>query len=119
MDDDLRFSKIDDAIQKLATVATDLSKMLAVHEHRILSQEKTADSILQSIEKRREEIDNRFKDFYQTVRVEIHEIRDNNLKQNSVQNEKISKIEQIIWMYIGACAILSWAVPILISKIFH
>jgi hypothetical protein len=119
MNDDLRFLKIDDAIQKLATIATDLSKMLAVHEHRILSQEKTADSILQSIEKRREEIDNRFKDFYQNVHVEIHEIRDNNLKQNSVQNEKISKIESIIWMYIGACAILSWAVPFLISKIFR
>ena len=62
MDEESRFYKIDDAIQRLATVSADLSKMLAVHEQRLDTQEKAADTLSASLEKRRDEVDAKFKD---------------------------------------------------------
>jgi len=117
MDEELRFSKIDDAIQRLAVVASDLSKMLAVHEQRIANQEKTSDGILNSIEKRREEIDNRLRDVYTTIRDEIHELKEASTKQHDVQNNKISKLEKMVWTASGGAIVVGWIVSWFLNKV--
>lgn len=111
-----RFDKIDDAIQRLAVVAGDLSKMLAVHEHRIAYQEKTADNIVTSMEKRRTEVDNILKDIYSTIRSEIDSLRESSRAQHTEQNAKIESIQKTMWMAVGAAAIASWAIPIILNK---
>lgn len=110
-----RFDKIDDAIQRLAVVAGDLSKMLAVHEHRIAYQEKTADNIVTSMEKRRTEVDNILKDIYSTIRSEIDSLREASRTQHTEQNAKIESIQKTMWMAVGAAALASWVIPILIK----
>lgn len=117
MDEELRFSKIDDAIQRLAVVASDLSKMLAVHEQRIANQEKTSDGILNSIEKRREEIDNRLKEVYVTIREEIHQLKDSSTKQHDDQNNKISKLEKMVWTASGGAIVVGWIVSWFLNKV--
>lgn len=110
-----RLDKIDDAIQRLAVVAGDLSKMLAVHEHRIAYQEKTSDNIVTSMEKRRAEVDTILKDIYSTIRKEIDSLRESSRQQHSEQNSKIESIQKTMWMAVGAAALASWLVPLLIK----
>lgn len=113
-----RFDKIDDAIQRLAVVASDLSKMLAVHDHRISHQEKTSDNIVASMEKRRAEIDNVLKDVYNTIRSEVNTIRDASSKQHSEQNEKIETLQKTIYKAMGAATVISILAPFFLKKFF-
>ena len=114
-----RLDKIDDAIQRLAVVAGDLSKMLAVHEHRIAYQEKTSENIVASMEKRRAEVDNILKDVYSTMRSEINSLREAGTHQHNEQNAKIQEIQKTMWKAVGAVTIISWASPFLFKMFFH
>lgn len=114
-----RLDKIDDAIQRLAVVAGDLSKMLAVHEHRIAYQEKTAENIVASMEKRREEVDTVLKDVYTTLRNEVNALRENSTSQHNDQNVKIEAIQKTMWMAVGAATLAGWAAPILLNKFLN
>lgn len=117
--EEARFAKIDEAIQRLAGVAADVSKMLAVHEQKINYQEKTIDNLLTSFEKRRAEIDNRFKEMHDDLRAELHTSRENSKNQHNEQNVKIEAIQKYIWMAMGVVSVVSWVVPIVINKFFH
>lgn len=111
-----RFTKIDEAIQRLAGVAADVSKMLAVHEQKITYQEKTIDNLIASFEKRRNEIDERFKDMHDDLRDELRINRDNSKLQHDEQNVKIGALQKYIWMSMGVVSFASWLIPIIISK---
>jgi hypothetical protein len=113
-----RLDKIDDAIQRLAVVAADLSKMLAVHEHRIFQQEKTSDNIVASMEKRRSEVDTILKDVYNTIRSEVNHIREASTSQHIEQNKKIEYLQKRIYMAMGAATVVSSIAPIAIKHFF-
>lgn len=117
--DDNRFAKIDEAIQRLASVAADVSKMLAVHEQKINYQEKTIDNLINSFEKRRAEIDARFKEMHEDLRSELHTSRESSKTQHDEQNKKIEAIQKYIWMAMGAVSLLSWLIPLALNKIFQ
>ena len=119
MVEDLRFAKIDDAIQRLAVVSADLSKMLAVHELRLDTQEKASDSLIASIEKRREEIDARFRDFQHDIYDQLKTIKDNSTIQHSEQNKKIEGLQKYIWMFMGIISFVSFILPTIITKFFR
>ena len=118
-----KFSRIDEAIQRLASVAADISKMIAVHEQRISQQEKRVDNVTTSIEKRRDVIDQKFDDVYKTIEREtirtmdeIRLSRDASLKQHEDQNTKISSIQKLIWMASGVIMLASWVIPLLAAQ---
>ena len=117
--EDIRFAKIDEAIQRLAGVAADVSKMLAVHEQKINYQEKTIDSLISNFEKRRAEIDARFKEMHDDIRSELCTSRENSKVQHNEQNQKIESIQKYIWMAMGAVSFLSWLLPLALNKFFH
>lgn len=119
MAEDLRFAKIDDAIQRLAVVSADLSKMLAVHELRLDTQEKASDTLIASMERRREEVDSRFRDFQHDIYDQLKIMRENTGNQHSDQNTKIEALQRFIWMATGVIAVVSWALPVIISKFIH
>ena len=108
-------SKLEVAIERLTEISADLSKMVAVHEHRITQQEKTADFLSDTIEKRREEFDEKLKDAYDTMRAQDNEIlnqivdlKKENTEQFKKLSEKISQMERYIWTAIGGGIALSW-----------
>jgi hypothetical protein len=68
--------RIESAIEKLTSISIDLKTMLAVHEQRISVQEQTTDNLQDTVEKRREELDIKLKDVYDTMREQ-----DNNILQ--------------------------------------
>lgn len=109
MSDEVRFSKIDDAIQRLASVSADLSRMLAVHEHRITQQEKSTDQITFLIEKRREDLESKLKEVYETMKLEdsaiLEEIKKSREASDSHHERleaKVTKLERLALLVTGS-----------------
>jgi hypothetical protein len=107
--DELRFSKIDDAIQRLAAVSADLSKMLAVQELRLSQQEKSTDHINFVIEKRREDLEAKLKEVYVTMKEEDGAILEEIKKSREASDAhherleaKVSKLEKLALLVTGS-----------------
>lgn len=106
--------RLETAIERLTEISADLSKMVAVHEHRITQQEKTSLNLSDTIEKRREEFDSKLGDVYSTMRDQDNEILKQIVdmkKESSEQfkklNEKIGQMERYVWMAIGGAFTVS------------
>jgi len=114
--------RIEAAIEKLTTISSDLKSMLAVHDQRISQQEKLSDELHDTVEKRREELDIKLKDVYDTMRNQdnvvldhIESLRKESAEQHKVLSDKINKLEKFIWLAIGGGIAASW----MISFIFN
>ena len=108
--------RIEAAIEKLTVVSADLKAMLAVHEQRISKQEKESDELHYVVEKRREELDIKLKDVYDTMRQqdnsileEITKLRKESSEQHINLSNKINQLEKFIWMAIGGGMVVTWA----------
>ena len=80
--------KIDDAIEKLSEVNSNVTKMLAVHEQRITKQEETDNILFSKIDKLRDKVD---RDYDALV-------------------TRVQTIEKRVWMAIGAIACISFLI---------
>ena len=80
--------KIDDAIEKLSEVNSNVTKMLAVHEQRISKQEETDSVLFTKIDKLRDKVD---RDYDALV-------------------SRVQTIEKRVWMAIGAIACITFLV---------
>jgi chromosome segregation ATPase len=78
--------KIDDAIEKLSEVNSNVTKMLAVHEQRITKQEETDSILFTKIDKLRDKVD---RDYDSIV-------------------SRVQTIEKRVWMAIGAIACITF-----------
>ena len=78
--------KIDDAIEKLSEVNSNVTKMLAVHEQRISKQEETDNILFAKIDKLRDKVD---RDYDSIV-------------------SRVQTIEKRVWMAIGAIACITF-----------
>jgi uncharacterized coiled-coil protein SlyX len=78
--------KIDDAIEKLSEVNSNVTKMLAVHEQRISRQEETDSILFAKIDKLRDKVD---RDYDALV-------------------SRVQTIEKRVWMAIGAIACITF-----------
>ena len=87
--------KIDNAIQKLSEVNSNVSKMLAVHEERITKQEETDSILFAKIDKLRDKVDSDY---------------------NSVVS-RVQVIEKRVWMAIGAIACLTFLMNTNVIKV--
>jgi hypothetical protein len=120
--------RIEAAIEKLTTVSIELKSMLAVHEERLNKQEKTTGDIQVTVEKRREELDNKLKDVYDTMRDqdnnilrEISNLREESQEAHKQLTSKINQLEKFIWMAVGGGMVLTWIMTNItnIFKVFH
>ena len=80
--------KIDDAIEKISEVNSNVTKMLAVHEQRITKQEETDSILFTKIDKLRDKVD---RDYGTLV-------------------TRVQTIEKRVWMAIGAIACISFLI---------
>jgi fructoselysine-6-P-deglycase FrlB-like protein len=107
--------RIEAAIEKLTNVSVELKQMLAVHEQRISQQEKNSDELHDVVEKRRDELDLKLKDVYDTMRQqdnivcdEIQKLRKESTEQHNILASKIAQLEKFIWMAIGGGIVVTW-----------
>lgn len=87
--------KIDNAIEKLSEVNSNVSKMLAVHEERITKQEETDSILFAKIDKLRDKVDRDYDGIVSRVQV----------------------IEKRVWMAIGAIACLTFLMNTNVIKV--
>ena len=78
--------KIDDAIEKMSEVNSNVGKMLAVHEQRITKQEEIDNVLLAKVDKLRDKVDGD----YDTI------------------ISRVQAIEKRVWMAIGAIACITF-----------
>lgn len=112
-----RVDRMEAVIERLSIIQTDLNKMLAVHEEKINSTEKSMGHLEEVIEKRREESDIKLKDVYDTMRsednkilTELNNMRKEAQEQHTKLGEKINEIEKKLWMYIGAVTVIVFVI---------
>jgi flagellar motility protein MotE (MotC chaperone) len=108
-----RQDKIEEAIEKLTDISSDLNKMIAVHEERINRQEKNVTYLEDVIEKRREESDIKLKDVYDTMRSEdtkileeLNKMRKEAAEQHMKLGERITTLENNMFMYVGGVSVI-------------
>ena len=120
--------RIEAAIEKLTAVSADLKAMLAVHEQRIVQQEKNSDDLHDVVEKRREELDIKLKDVYNTMRdqdksivEEITKLRKESTEQHVILSNKINQLERYIWSAVGGGIVITWILSNAMTfiKLFH
>ena len=112
--------RIEAAIEKLTTISNDLKSMIAVHDQRLGQQEKIIDTINAYLEKRREEMDNKLKEVYDTMREqdnsilsEISKLRAESTEAHKTLTAKINQMERYIWVAIGGGITLTWVVSLI------
>lgn len=114
--------RIESAIERLTEISGDLKAMIAVQENRLSQHEKQAEIIETKLEKRREELDQKLKDVYDTIRTqdkaildEIKAVRDEQNKHYACLNEKINVIQKYIWMAVGGGTVLGYGFSFITS----
>jgi hypothetical protein len=107
--------RIEAAIEKLTNVSAELQQMLAVHELRLSQQEKETSALDSKFEKRRDLMDDKLKDVYNTMRdqdsgilLEISKLRQESSEQHKTLSTKINQLEKFIWMAIGGGMMVTW-----------
>jgi uncharacterized coiled-coil DUF342 family protein len=117
--------RIEAAIEKLTSISSDLKSMLAVHEQRITQQERVSTNLETVVEKRREELDIKLKDVYDTMRdqdnnilQEITKLRSESSEQHKTLSNKINQLERFIWIAMGGGIVLTWAIT-MVANYFH
>jgi len=112
--------RISNAIERLTEISSELKAMLAAHEARINLQEKHTDEIHTTLEKRREEVDVKLKDVYETMRdqdskilEEIRSLREDTARQHAEMSKKITVLEKYIYIAIGGGICATWIVSYL------
>lgn len=119
-------NKFDDVIDKLQYIASDLSKVISLHEQKLNTQEVSIKEIEETLEMRRIEHNNEIKDLHSritTVNRELTEKIDetetkiiNELKNlrgelkldDDETRNRLTKIEMWKWMMMGGVFILGW-----------
>ena len=109
--------RISNAIERLTEISSELKAMLAAHEARLNLQEKHTDEIHTTLEKRREEVDIKLKDVYDTMRdqdskilEEIKFLRQDTTRQHLEMSKKITILERYIYLAIGGGICATWIV---------
>ena len=118
-------SRIESAIERLTDISSDLKSMLAVHEQRISSQEKLSDGMLITIEKRREEMEDKVNEIYEhmskrdvSILNNIDTLRKELLAQHTSLAAKVSLLEKYIWMAVGGGSVLSFVLSLAVKLLF-
>ena len=121
-------NKINSLLEQLVAISTDLKAMLAVHDERLNKQEKQTENLGTTVEKRREELDTKLKDVYDTMReqdnnifAEISKLRHESAEAHKDLNNRISQLEKYIWLAIGGGIVITWIATNLANylRVFH
>lgn len=123
---DSRINKIDEVIQRLAAVASDLSKLIAVNDQRLSQQEKNAENITHLLEKRREDLEAKVEEIYETIykkdaetlqqiKEDIKASRIDSVLHHQRIDKKIETIQRFVWMACGGGTVIGYLISIIIA----
>lgn len=120
--------RIDETLHQLAGVSKNLSELIAVQENRINTQEKFTGHLLNMIEKEKamthfsdKEIEKSiqslekelYKEIEQTKKSIVEELKQIKAEQSSSMsalNDKISKLERLVWIATGGGMVIAFLI---------
>lgn len=120
----LLVDRLDVTIDKLTEVSTNISQLLAVHETKITSQEVLIKQTTDLMEKRRQEtedklqlihgrissgekeLESKIDSQYDEIMKELKDMRKESSEQHSTLSSRITLLEKLVWIAVGAAAIL-------------
>lgn len=112
-----RINRIEDVISRLTEISSDLNKMIAVHEQRLIQNEKQVNNLEEVVEKRREESEIKLRDVYDTIKSEdknifeeLTKLRNEIFGQHEKLSHKITDIQKVIWIYMGAFTLIAFII---------
>lgn len=118
--------RLDVTIDKLTEVSSSVSKLLAVHEMKLASQEITQKETIDLVEKRRQETDTKvellharissgerevkqaMEEQYDEIMAELKEMRKEASNQHKAMNDRISKMEKWMWTVVGGAIVIGF-----------
>ena len=119
-----RQDRIEDSINKLTEIANDLNKIIAVHDQRLLQQEKDSEVLFKMVESRRKEQEDKLQEVYDTiddkeekVLQEIKNVSDETRTHFTALNQKMAQVEKYMWMAVGGGIAASWLISFLFKLI--
>lgn len=119
-----RQDRIEDSISKLTEIANDLNKIIAVHDQRLLQQEKDSEVLFKMVEARRKEQEDKLQEVYDTIEDkeekvlrEIKNVRDETRSHFTALNQKMAQVEKYMWMAVGGGIAASWLISFLFKLI--
>ena len=119
-----RQDRIEDSISKLTEIANDLNKIIAVHDQRLLQQEKDSEVLCKMVETRRKEQEDKLQEVYDTIEDkeekvlrEIKNVRDETRSHFTALNQKMAQVEKYMWMAVGGGIAASWLISFLFKLI--
>ena len=116
--------RLDTTIDKLTDISNSVSSLLAVHETKLTSQEILNKQLVDLVEARRIEMDDKVQilherissgereikeqidDQYDELMTEIKEMRAESVSQHNTLSERITTMEKWMWAVIGGSAIV-------------
>lgn len=96
------FDRLDASVEKLTAISADVTRLLAVHENRLTSQERLQAQLETKMDKRQELTDDRFGKIYD----KIDEVKQDLVKEIEQNTDKISNLQQWMWTAIGGVSVL-------------
>jgi len=99
-----RQDRLEEVVDKLTNISSDLSKMIAVHDQRLNHQEKQLNNVETLTEKRREELELRF----EAINDKLEFLKEQSTQQTEKLSEKIIEMEKIMWKYGGGLAVVAF-----------
>ncbi len=118
--------KLDSSLDKISEVSNSIAKLLAVHDERLGTLEKTSDKrgdevkelhsrittqtreIFEKLEAMEERIDRRISESSNTTSTQ-HDRINNEIKEEIKKiNDRINVLEHWRWYVLGACAVIGW-----------
>jgi chromosome segregation ATPase len=105
-------SRIDNAIEKLTDVSTDIKQMLAVHEEKISRQEQIDDVIFEKLKERAGEIDT----IHRELTKEIQQVEKRlliEIKQTRLEiGGRVGVLEKYRWLILGGAIVVGWFIAL-------
>lgn len=122
-------TKLDNTIDKLTEVSTNISQLLAIQTNRLETQEKISEKlskelddndklIRQEIARLEKDLREELEDQYDEILKEIKSMKESNHKQHETLNSKLAIVEKWIWLVSGGAAVVGFILSKLTSKLF-
>ena len=105
--------RLDHTIEKLVSVNEVVTKLLAVHEHRLELQETLLNRLTELVEKRRDETTDAIYKMRTIIDEKDEKLAKNFAEYNETIDKRLIKLEKFTYILVGGSAIVSW----LISKL--
>lgn len=118
--------KLDSSLDKISEVSNSIAKLLAVHDERLGTLEKTSDKrgdevkelhsrittqtreIFEKLEAMEERIDRRISESSSTTSTQHDRINYEIKEEIKKINDRINVLEHWRWYVLGACAVIGW-----------